>query len=112
MPLPSASGSPLIQPRLGSSVSVAAQDVMHLVDQFTANLQIALFAGLSREAEEIADCKRVGPEITARRRISRDAGGIREIRHQSLGESVSHSSDRPWNAVSEMRAGEGFFIVN
>jgi hypothetical protein len=51
-------------------ISMATQDMMHLVDKFPCEAQITvLLAGLPSEAEEVADRERVGPEIAARLRL-------------------------------------------
>ena len=73
-------------------ISMATQDVMHLVDEFPCELQITVLAGLPREAEEVTDRERIGPEIAARLRLSGDTGGVREFLHQGLSEISSHAA--------------------
>ena len=87
-------------------ISMATQDMMHLVDEFPCEPQITVLAGLPSEAEEVTDRERVGPEIAARLRLSGDTGGVREFLHQGLSEIGSHAASRDVSAalIQETRA--------
>jgi hypothetical protein len=73
-------------------ISMATQDMMHLIDKFSCEPQITVLASLPSEAEEVTDRERVGPEVAAGLRFSGDTGGVREFLHQDLGEIGSHAA--------------------
>jgi len=74
--------------------AVAAQDIMHLVNEIPGELEIASIADCPVEAEKVANRKRIGPQIAARGHLSLDAGGVCEFVHQALCEIVSHNTSR------------------
>jgi hypothetical protein len=81
-------------------VSVAAKDVMHLVNEFPGGPQKTVIGSLPKEAEAITDRERVGPQIATRFRLSRDAGGIRKFLHQVQGKAISHTLPMPCSSLS------------
>jgi hypothetical protein len=83
-------GQPADPPTSWVVVSVAAKDVMDLVDQFSRESQKTNLAGLPKEAEKVTYRECIRPEITARLCFSRNARGIGEFLHQALSEISSH----------------------
>jgi len=66
--------------------SVTAEDAMHLIDEVRRESPEALLSRPAKQFQEVADGKRIGPEITARRIL---CGGnprrIGEAEHESPG---------------------------
>src|SRR5262245_54842048 len=59
-----------------------AEDVVHPLDQLDRQLDVAWLSRGLGEAEEIAHCERVGPQVALLRTVADETGPLGELHHE------------------------------
>ena len=61
------------------------QRVVHLIDQPQCKFRVAFFSGRMRQAEKVAHCEGVRPQVAPRWALGCKPGALREVRHERNG---------------------------